>query len=68
MVQSFLKAFGGSGNGERKVCPKPKTELEELNEMLLEPVLREEAIEKARRSPNYKYCYDTDQIIAAEEF
>ncbi|UAJ74595.1 hypothetical protein IQE94_18180 (plasmid) [Synechocystis sp. PCC 7339] len=64
MVQGLLKGFGG----KREVCPKPQSELERLNQWLFDPALREEAIHYARRSPNYKYCSDTDQIIHCEEF
>jgi hypothetical protein len=64
MVQGLLKGFGG----KREVCPKPQSELERLNQWLYDPILREEAINYARRSPNYKYCSETDQIIHCEEF
>jgi hypothetical protein len=64
MVQGLLKGFGG----KREVCPKPQSELERLNQWLYDPILREEAILYARRSPNYKYCSETDQIIHCEEF
>jgi hypothetical protein len=65
MVQSFLQGFGG----ERKApAPKSLSELEELNQWLHNPALREEAINHANRSPDYKYCPDSDQIISAEEF
>jgi hypothetical protein len=64
MMQGLLKGFGG----KREVCPKPQSELERLNQWLYDPALREEAIHYARRSPSYKYCPDTDQIIHCEEF
>jgi hypothetical protein len=64
MVQGLLKGFGG----KREVCPKPQSELERLNQWLYDPILREEAILYVRRSPSYKYCPDTDQIIHCEEF
>jgi hypothetical protein len=64
MVQGLLKGFGG----KREVCSKPQSELERLNQWLFDPILREEAIHYARRSPSYKYCPDTDQIIHCEEF
>ncbi|MBE9255441.1 hypothetical protein IQ217_16680 [Synechocystis salina LEGE 00031] len=64
MMQGLLKGFGG----KREVCPKPQSELERLNQWLFDPALREEAIHYARRSPSYKYCPDTDQIIHCEEF
>lgn len=64
MMQGLFKGFGS----KREVCPKPQSELERLNQWLYDPALREEAINYARRSPNYKYCSETDQIIHCEEF
>jgi hypothetical protein len=63
MMQGLFKGFGG-----KRQAPKPQSELERLNQWLYDPALREEAIHYARRSPNYKYCSETDQIIHCEEF